>query len=104
MYYFYLVPGEEFMALTVSFPLVFFPLRYKAYQCRGECRYPTADHLNSTNHAIVQNLVHSINFQVPPACCVPTSLAPMSMLYLDEYDKVVLKNYQDMVVTGCGCR
>uniref|UniRef100_A0A8C6WR62 Bone morphogenetic protein 2b n=1 Tax=Neogobius melanostomus TaxID=47308 RepID=A0A8C6WR62_9GOBI len=45
----------------------------------GECPFPLADHLNSTNHAIVQTLVNS-------------------------YEKVILKNYQDMVVEGCGCR
>lgn len=26
------------------------------------------------------------------------------MLYLDDQNKVVLKNYQDMTVVGCGCR
>lgn len=34
--------------------------------------------------------------------CVPTELSAISMLYLDENEKVVLKNYQDMVVEGCG--
>ncbi len=38
------------------------------------------------------------------SCCVPTELSPISMLYLDEYEKVVLKNYENMVVEGCGCR
>ena len=41
---------------------------------------------------------------VPRACCVPTELSSISMLYIDEYDKVVLKNYHDMVVEACGCR
>ncbi|XP_072031070.1 bone morphogenetic protein 2-like [Amphiura filiformis] len=81
------------------------PPGYQAYYCHGECPFPLADHLNSTNHAIVQTLVNSVNPQlVPKACCVPTELSPISMLYLDEADKVVLKNYQDMVVEGCGCR
>ncbi len=81
------------------------PPAYNAHFCYGECPFPIADHLNATNHAIVQNLVHSVN---PSAalkpCCVPTELSPISMLYLDEYDKVVLKNYENMVVEGCGCR
>lgn len=81
------------------------PPGYDAYFCHGECPFPLADHLNSTNHAIVQTLVNSVNpAAVPRACCVPTELSPISMLYVDEYDKVVLKNYQDMVVEGCGCR
>lgn len=81
------------------------PPGYQAYYCQGECPFPLADHMNTTNHAIVQTLVNSVNpAAVPKACCVPTELSAISMLYVDEYDKVVLKNYQDMVVEGCGCR
>ena len=81
------------------------PPGYDAFYCHGDCPFPLADHLNSTNHAIVQTLVHSVNpSAVPKACCVPTQLASISMLYTDEDNKVVLKNYQDMAVLGCGCR
>ncbi|XP_077999875.1 bone morphogenetic protein 2-like [Glandiceps talaboti] len=81
------------------------PPGYHAFYCHGECPFPIADHLNSTNHAIVQTLVNSVDPEaVPKACCVPTELSPISMLYLDEYEKVILKNYQEMVVEGCGCR
>lgn len=81
------------------------PPGYDAYYCHGDCPFPVAEHLNSTNHAIVQTLVNSMNpTAVPKACCVPTQLASISMLYLDEDNKVVLKNYQDMQVLGCGCR
>ncbi|GFY49001.1 bone morphogenetic protein 4 [Trichonephila inaurata madagascariensis] len=81
------------------------PPGYNAYFCHGDCPFPLPDHLNSTNHAIVQTLVNSANpTAVPRSCCVPTELSPISMLYKDKYDNVVLKNYQDMVVEGCGCR
>lgn len=81
------------------------PPGYDAYYCYGECHFPLADHLNSTNHAVVQTLVHSYSPKTAPkACCVPTQLTSMSMLYLDDLNKVVLKNYQDMTVVGCGCR
>ncbi|KAG9268738.1 bone morphogenetic protein 2 [Astyanax mexicanus] len=80
------------------------PPGYHAFYCQGECPFPLADHLNSTNHAIVQTLVNSVNTNIPKACCVPTDLSPVSLLYLDEYERVILKNYQDMVVEGCGCR
>ena len=81
------------------------PPGYHAYYCHGECPFPLPDHLNTTNHAIVQTLVNSVNpSAVPRACCVPTELSSISMLYIDEYDKVVLKNYHDMVVEACGCR
>jgi len=81
------------------------PPGYDAYYCAGDCPFPQADHLNSTNHAIVQTLVNSVFPRTAPkACCVPTSLSSISMLYLDDEEKVVLKNYQDMTVIGCGCR
>lgn len=81
------------------------PPGYEAYYCRGECNFPIPAHLNTTNHAIVQTMVHSVNpSQVPKPCCVPTQLSSISMLYLDDNNKVVLKNYNEMVVTACGCR
>lgn len=81
------------------------PPGYEAYYCHGECQFPFADHMNTTNHAVVQSLVNSINVSLAPKpCCVPTQLNPVTMLYLDEQNKAVLKNYQDMSVVGCGCR
>lgn len=81
------------------------PPGYEAYYCAGDCPFPQADHLNSTNHAIVQTLVNSVfPSAAPKACCVPTALTSISMLYVDDEEKVVLKNYQDMSVVGCGCR
>ncbi|XP_076850469.1 bone morphogenetic protein 16 [Brachyhypopomus gauderio] len=81
------------------------PTGYDAFFCLGECRFPLADHMNSTSHAMVQTLLNSVNgATVPRACCVPTALSPIALLYLDQDEHVVLKNYQDMVVEGCGCR
>ncbi|XP_017280106.1 bone morphogenetic protein 16 [Kryptolebias marmoratus] len=79
------------------------PSGYDAFFCLGECRYPLADHMNASSHAVVQTMVNSVNGAVPRACCVPTSLSPIALLYLDHQDRVVLKNYQDMVVESCGC-
>uniref|UniRef100_A0A3B1J711 Bone morphogenetic protein 16 n=1 Tax=Astyanax mexicanus TaxID=7994 RepID=A0A3B1J711_ASTMX len=80
------------------------PTGYDAFFCLGECRFPLADHMNSSSHAMVQTLLNSVNGAVPRACCVPTALSPIALLYLDQDEHVVLKNYQDMVVEGCGCR
>lgn len=81
------------------------PPGYEAYYCHGDCPFPLAEHLNSTNHAAIQNLVNNINpAKVPKACCIPTQLTAISMLYLNDQNTVVLKNYQDMAVVGCGCR
>lgn len=81
------------------------PPGYEAFYCQGDCQIPIADHLNTTNHAIVQSLVNSISpSYAPKPCCVPTQLSSISVLYLNEQNRVVLKNYQDMSVVGCGCR
>lgn len=82
------------------------PGGYDAFYCAGECPYPLPPHMNTTNHAIMQTLVNNMNpgGSVPKSCCVPTHLSSMSMLYLDDDRKVVLKNYKDMTVQGCGCR
>ncbi|XP_055386090.1 protein decapentaplegic [Condylostylus longicornis] len=81
------------------------PPGYDAYYCQGDCPFPLTDHLNSTNHAVVQTLVNNITpAKVPKACCIPTQLSAISMLYLNDQNQVVLKNYQDMTVVGCGCR
>lgn len=81
------------------------PGGYDAFFCHGECPFYMPDHLNATNHAIVQNMVHSFNPQAAPKpCCVPTELSAIAMLYLDDTGKVVLKTYQEMVVDACGCR
>uniref|UniRef100_A0A672FLK5 Growth differentiation factor 3 n=1 Tax=Salarias fasciatus TaxID=181472 RepID=A0A672FLK5_SALFA len=81
------------------------PQGYMANYCHGECPFPLSESLNGTNHAILQTLVHSLDPRgTPPPCCVPVRLAPISMLYYDNNDNVVLRHYQDMVVDECGCR
>ncbi|KAF6020560.1 BMP2 [Bugula neritina] len=80
------------------------PKKYDAYYCHGACPFPLSDHLNATNHAIIQTLMSKVDpGAIPQACCVPTDLSPISMLYLNGKG-VVLKNYPDMVVEACGCR
>ncbi|NXO22871.1 GDF3 factor, partial [Cisticola juncidis] len=81
------------------------PQGYLANFCGGECPFPLAAELNSTNHAVLQTLVHSLDPRnTPQPCCVPVRLSPISILYYDNSDNVVLRHYQDMVVDECGCR
>uniref|UniRef100_A0A3P8RS48 Growth differentiation factor 3 n=1 Tax=Amphiprion percula TaxID=161767 RepID=A0A3P8RS48_AMPPE len=81
------------------------PQGYMANYCHGECPFPLSESLNGTNHAILQTLVHSLDpVGTPQPCCVPIRLSPVSMLYYDNNDNVVLRHYQDMVVDECGCR
>ncbi|KAK0175393.1 hypothetical protein PV327_009144 [Microctonus hyperodae] len=88
------------------------PPGYDAYQCIGKCFFPFGEHLNPTKHAIVQALIHSalqgndgVAKSVGRVCCVPTKLAPTSLLYLDASGTLTYQyGYEDMVVAECGCR
>ncbi|XP_066561884.1 protein DVR-1 [Amia ocellicauda] len=81
------------------------PQGYMANYCKGECPFPLSESLNGTNHAILQTLVHSFDpTGTPQPCCVPVRLSPISMLYYDNNDNVVLRHYEDMIVDECGCR
>lgn len=81
------------------------PLDYEAYHCEGVCDFPLRSHLEPTNHAIIQTLMNSMNpSNMPPSCCAPSKLSPISILYIDSGNNVVYKQYEDMVVESCGCR
>lgn len=81
------------------------PLDYEAYHCEGVCDFPLRSHLEPTNHAIIQTLMNSMNpNNMPPSCCTPSKLSPISILYIDSGNNVVYKQYEDMVVESCGCR
>ncbi|KAK7125256.1 hypothetical protein R3I93_020823 [Phoxinus phoxinus] len=82
------------------------PAGYQAYTCRGVCDYPLAPEVTPTKHAIIQALLNLKSPQkAQKACCVPTELKPISLLYLNDNGVVVLNNkYEGMVVKECGCR
>ena len=80
--------------------------------------YPYPDHMNSSNHAVFQSMYHSkgsdvLGSKIPTPCCVPTEYDNLDMLYIvpleepiskDENEPVVMKTYEKMRVTACGCR
>lgn len=82
------------------------PPSYEAFECTGKCTFPMSAHLTPTKHAIIQTLIHGLEPKgVARACCVPTKLEPISVLYIDDNGVVTFKyGYEDMVVTECGCR
>ncbi|XP_002735398.1 growth/differentiation factor 10 [Saccoglossus kowalevskii] len=82
------------------------PKSFDAFYCSGECPFPMTKELNPSNHAAVQSIVHALDAVkgVPPPCCVPDKLSPLSILYFDESRNVVLKVYPNMVVDTCACR
>ncbi|ALC42606.1 gbb [Drosophila busckii] len=80
------------------------PEGYGAFYCSGECNFPLNAHMNATNHAIVQTLVHLLQpRKVPKPCCAPTRLGALSVLYHLNDENVNLKKYRNMIVKSCGC-
>lgn len=85
------------------------PRGFLANYCQGQCALPaTLSGPGGTpplNHAVLRALMHAA---APGAgglpCCVPARLSPISVLFFDNSDNVVLRHYEDMVVDECGCR
>lgn len=60
---------------------------------------------NFNNHARVQSLLNSLlPLGVPKPCCVPTKMAPLTTLILNELNNVALHTFQNMKVEECECR
>ena len=92
------------------------PKGYNAYQCRGQCPFPLGQNQHPSNHATVQSIVHALRIggggaanavgastPVDTPCCVPSKLYSISLLYFDDDENVILKQYDEMVALGCGC-
>ncbi|XP_037704074.1 growth/differentiation factor 3 [Choloepus didactylus] len=79
------------------------PKGFMANYCHGECPFSLTTSLNSSNYAFMQALMNAVDPEIPQAVCIPTKLSPISMLYQDNDDNVILRHYEDMVVDECGC-
>lgn len=81
------------------------PMGYEAYECNGVCNPPMTSEVSPTKHAIVQTLL-SVKSpgRASRACCVPTKLEPISLLYHDNGIITFMQKYEGMVVAECGCR
>ena len=81
------------------------PLGYEAYKCNGVCNPPLTSEVSPTRHAIVQTrLSVKSPERASRACCVPTKLEPISLLYHDNGVITFNHKYEGMVVAECGCR
>ncbi|XP_069864311.1 embryonic growth/differentiation factor 1 isoform X1 [Dipodomys merriami] len=85
------------------------PRGFQANFCQGHCALPAAlpapGAPPALNHAVLRALVHAAApGATGPPCCVPARLSPISVLFFDNSDNVVLRHYEDMVADECGCR
>ncbi|KAJ0012013.1 hypothetical protein NQD34_012988 [Periophthalmus magnuspinnatus] len=81
------------------------PRGYNAYHCKGSCPFPLGQNMRPTNHATVQSIIYALKLLkgVEMPCCVPDKLFSINLLYFDDAENVVLKQYNDMVAGSCGC-
>ncbi|XP_063003367.1 bone morphogenetic protein 2-like [Elgaria multicarinata webbii] len=81
------------------------PRGYNAYHCRGSCPFPLGQNMRPTNHGTVQSIINALKLSqvVTGPCCVPDKLYSINLLYFDDDENVVLKQYSDMVAGSCGC-
>ncbi|KAL4004896.1 E3 ubiquitin-protein ligase [Sarotherodon galilaeus] len=83
---------------------IVYPKRYNAYRCEGTCPTPVDETFTPTNHAYIQSLLNYHHpDKAPCLSCVPTRLAPISMLYFED-GNMVMRHQDNMVVEECGCQ
>ncbi|XP_048198590.1 embryonic growth/differentiation factor 1 [Perognathus longimembris pacificus] len=84
------------------------PRGFQANYCQGHCALPATLPASggppALNHAVLRALVHGATPGAGLPCCVPARLSPISVLFFDNSDNVVLRHYEDMVADDCGCR
>ncbi|XP_072523393.1 growth/differentiation factor 2 [Salminus brasiliensis] len=81
------------------------PPEYEAYECKGVCSFPLTNDVTPSKHAIIQTLMHLSNpKKANKACCVPTKLDPLTVMYQENGVITVRHLYEEMKVAKCGCR
>ncbi|KFP49965.1 Bone morphogenetic protein 2-A, partial [Cathartes aura] len=73
------------------------PRGYNAYHCKGSCPFPLGENMRPTNHATVQSIINALKLSegVSSPCCVPDKLYSINLLYFDDDENVVLKQYDE---------
>uniref|UniRef100_G3U5S8 TGF-beta family profile domain-containing protein n=1 Tax=Loxodonta africana TaxID=9785 RepID=G3U5S8_LOXAF len=73
--------------------------------CKGQCLCPLGHRSNASNYAsFLSFLCHvRVNPNISRPSCVPNQLTSINLLYFNEQEVVVLRQYTDMTVDSCGC-
>ncbi|XP_018582001.1 growth/differentiation factor 2 isoform X2 [Scleropages formosus] len=79
------------------------PMEYEAFECRGVCYFPLTDDVSPSKHALIQTLVNLSNpKKANLACCVPTKLDPITVMYQENGILTMRHLYEEMKVAACG--
>lgn len=84
---------------------IFQPQEYEANFCAGSCDYPLNGDYNTTKHSYIQSLAAKLNPElVPPPCCAPHELRPVTVIYMQGYEQFVTHEWHGMRAESCGCK
>lgn len=78
------------------------PSGFMSFRCKGSCFTPIISPF--TNHALLKFMYQETYTYLRKPCCVPDTMKPLTIMYIDNKQNVVIKMYEDMIVDGCGCR
>lgn len=81
------------------------PTGYESFHCEGSCRFPIPNHVEQTNHAIMQTLAHILDPQsAAEPCCAPYKYGNISVIYVRKETIYHLKKFYEMVAVKCTCQ
>lgn len=85
--------------------IIIAPRGYYMYLCQGTCLYPFSSGVKKTKHALIQSMAYLLDPDTTPhPCCAPDTLEPLSVLFYDDDQNIVLKKHAAMVATSCACQ
>ncbi|KAL7307480.1 hypothetical protein TKK_0000659 [Trichogramma kaykai] len=82
------------------------PDGFEAGYCAGGCRFPLSADARTTNHAVVQTMMHVLRpDRAPETCCAPSGYGDVAVLVVSRDAKThTIKRYPRMRVTECTCQ
>ena len=98
------------VGMYISFPElglsneIILPDGFNAYHCKGKCS-STQQKKFPNRSALMALLKKKKGIEIDnEPCCVPTKLAPISVIVYEKSGRIVLRKFDDMVVEECGCK
>lgn len=84
---------------------IYYPTNYSISYCSGTCTGLMDSRIS--NHAFLRNKYHMAtqykNRHIPFPCCVPSLLSPLTLLYVDDNQNVLVSQMPNMIVRKCSC-